>query len=105
MSSGSFGGVMVGVRGASLVVAGALAAAAASTARGTACRSSSREPSVDGVSRTTWAPTSLGHRAGNVWLRGSASGDGQYRRSCRACRELVHPMAPSLFYPASGSSG
>jgi hypothetical protein len=49
---------------------------------------------VDDVSRTTWTPASPGHRAGNDWLRGSASGDGQYRRSCRACLEVVHPMAP-----------
>jgi hypothetical protein len=74
MSSGSLGGVMVGVRGASLVGAG-------SGARGRAL-SSSRDPSVDDVRRTTWTPTSLGHRAGNDWLRGSGpSGDGQYRRS------------------------
>jgi hypothetical protein len=74
MSSGSLGGVMVGVRGASLVVVAR--AAAGSGARGRAF-SSSREPSVEDVSRTTWTPASLGHREGNDWLRGSGSGDGQ----------------------------
>ena len=86
MSSGSFGGVMVGVRGTSLL--GARAASGAP--RSAVALSISRDPSVDDVSRTRWTPAS--NRAGNDWQRDSGSGDGQYRRSCRACLEVVHPM-------------
>lgn len=88
MASASFGGVMVGVRGTILLIGGASAARAP--------LSTSREPSVVDVSRTTWTPASPAHRAGNDWHRGSASGDGQWRRSCRACLEVVHPMAMAM---------